>query len=249
MQILRKALLLLGVAAVLFAPRLGSAQSELWQKAVQIAARNQDWVPGEAYTRTEVMNKKGKLEHVEESELRILPDEQGQVRTEIVRVVKDGKDETAKARKKQRESEKKSSDRGGKHPFRTGRSPFLPEVQDSVQVQPLDSVAVIDSTRCAGFRFEEQVPGGRKIVGTAWLDVESGAPVVLEFEPRPFPKHVKAMRTRILYKSTGDGGWYPVEMVVSGEGGFLFVKKRFRSTIRLSKHWRVQEEADKGDSN
>lgn len=248
MQISRR-VFLWAVVAGLALPQVSAGQNDLWQRAVEIAARNQNWVPGEAYTRTEVMNKKGKLEHVEESQLRILPDENGQVRTEIVRVVKDGKDETAKAREKQREAEKKASDRGGKHPFRTGRSPFLPEVQDSVKVQPLDSVAVIDSIRCAGFRFEERVSRGRRIVGTAWLDAKSGAPVVLEFEPRPLPKHVKNMRTRIRYRCAPDGGWYPVEMVTTGEGGFLFVKKRFRNRIELSKHWRVKEEADKGNSD
>ena len=233
----------------LILPKVATSQYDLWHKAVEIAARNQDWVPGRACTRTEVLNKKGKVEHVEESELRIVPDENGRVKTEIVRVVKDGKDETAEARKKQREAEKRASDRGGKHPFRTGKSPFLPEMQDSVVVQPLDSVVVIDSVRCAGFRFEERVAPDRRIVGTAWLDVKSGAPIVLEFEPRPLPKHVKDMRTRIRYRRTPDGGWYPVEMVTTGEGGFLFVKKRFRNKVELSKHWRVKEEADKGNSN
>ena len=241
--------ILVWVAAVgLLVPRVSSAQPDLWQKAVQIAARNQNWVPGEAYTRTEVMNTKGKLEHVEESEFRILRRQGGEVKTEIVRVVRDGKDETAQARKKQQEAEKKNPDKAGGKTFRVGRSPFLPEVQDSVTVQPLDSTATIDGKRCAGFRFEELVPRGRKIVGTAWLDVQTGAPVLLEFEPRPLPKRVKKMRTQIRYRWTPEGDWYPVEMTMSGEGGFLFIKKRFRSVIRLSKHWRAEEER-KGDSN
>jgi hypothetical protein len=74
-------------------------------------------------------------------------------------------------------------------------------------------------------------------MGTAWLD-STGVPLEVEFTMNPLPKHVKKMRTVLRYDDSGPLGWLMVGASTEGEGGILFIKKRFRMRIEASEHWR-----------
>ena len=81
-------------------------------------------------------------------------------------------------------------------------------------------------------------------VGKAWLEENSGIPLKLEFSFEPLPKHVKRLWTIYLYETTASGDWFLQEITVQGQGGFLFIKKGFRSTTRFSDYRRRPQKED-----
>src|SRR2546422_155318 len=92
-------------------------QDLLWRKAVAVAAANADWVPGLVITRSEILHK-GESEGVHEMWQRSKLDQKGEVVTETVKILEDGKDVTKHEKKETNEKSgaKKSRSKGGGNP-------------------------------------------------------------------------------------------------------------------------------------
>jgi hypothetical protein len=74
----------------------------LWRKAVAVAASNVDWVPGLVITRSEVLHK-GEVVGVHEMWQRSELGPGGEVVTDTVKVLEDGKDVTKREKTKNKE--------------------------------------------------------------------------------------------------------------------------------------------------
>jgi hypothetical protein len=70
--------------------------------------------------------------------------------------------------------------------------------------------------------------------GMAWLEENSGMPLKLEFSLTPLPKRIRSLWTVYLYEVSQPDRWLLKQITISGEGGFLFIKKKFRSTTAFS---------------
>lgn len=70
---------------------------------------------------------------------------------------------------------------------------------------------------------------GRAARGVIEMDDE-GRPVRHRFEPAPLPRLVSVLATETRYVRLGDR-IVPVETETVGEGGFLFIRKRFRARM------------------
>jgi hypothetical protein len=67
--------------------------------------------------------------------------------------------------------------------------------------------------------------------GMVTLDPGDHLPVLHRFTPEPLPSLIRRLETSVRYRRL-DGLAIPEESLTEGEGGFLFIKKRFRITMR-----------------
>ncbi len=219
-------ILFVGVALYSF------ATDALWQQAVTVYEANDDWVPGRMLIRTEELAKDGSVKSVEEARVALSVNGNGEVESEYVSVTKNGKDVT--------ESRKRNPNRGdGGGGFGSQASPFDPELAQHVDARRVPGTQMIDGREVAEYRFSVAQEDEPDVTGTAWIDIETGVPHRVSSTVDPLPRFVSSLEIRIDYEYTGDGKWYPVEISFQGAGTVLFIKKAYRSTMRLSEHFRA----------
>ncbi len=239
------------LGALLFLPLVARSQTgDLWQKAVRMVAGSRTYVPCSVVSRFELLNGKGEVEHSREMHLKITFDDSGATRTEITKVLEDGQDVTEKAKEEQakREKEKRAASSSREEPFKLDLGPFDPDEQDRVQYEPLGESKELDGRECVGFHFVHDRGELGKVVGEAWLDRATGAPVKITFQQEPLPKRVKEMRTTVTYAPLEAGCWGPRELTVEGKAGFLFIKKSFRNVVQFG-DYRVSPDTAKAEND
>jgi len=217
---------------------------ELWQKALKLFSANKDWIPGTIIQRTELLTDQGKPESTHEIWIEYKKDDKDKITSEIVKVIKDGKDVTDEFKKEQNKKQKKK-DKEDSASFELNDNPFNPDLQKNVSIKATNETQRISGKNCACFEFSQKVEfrENDKILtvtnrGKAWLDKETGYPLKLEYTFDPLPKRMKSIWTIILYEITPEGNWYAKEMTMDGEAGFLFIKKKFHTLITFNNFWK-----------
>ncbi len=88
----------------------------------------------------------------------------------------------------------------------------------------------LEGKSCVRYHFEE-APGATDktdqgpVVGTAWIERETGLPVKVEYRPKKLPSRVSAYTMTILFQARPDGSVVPREAGLEMTGGFLFIKR------------------------
>jgi len=102
----------------------------------------------------------------------------------------------------------------------------------------------LDGHSCIIFRFEETPPpfvpsqGEKKdeigpLVGTAWLDGETGTPRKLVYRPKKMPKHVSVYELTVYFSVLPDSSTVPRALDMQMKAGFLWYKR----IVRLHKNF------------
>ena len=124
-------------------------------------------------------------------------------------------------------------------------SPFNPERQGAVSFSASGEKRLLFGHLCQRFDFTYQTTIVRKgekekltWSGMAWLEEGSGLPVKLEFSLAPLPSRIRSLWTIYLYETARPDQWVLSKVTISGHGGFLFIKKRFRTTTTFSDYRR-----------
>ena len=219
-------LALFGSRIFLFAAQ--ASKDPLWRKAVAVAAANADWVPGLIVTRSEVLHK-GEAVGVHEMWQRSRLGPKGEVVTETVRILEDGKDVTKP------EKTKSNAKRGA-----GGGNPFDADVQDQLSLKVMDQSRTIAGRNCVGYAFELRNTNGPVVRGTAWLDKESGVPSEIEnmtLDPLP-DKHLKNLTLTTHYVTTTNGTWLAKTITTTSTMSVMFIKADARTTTTFSEHWK-----------
>ena len=113
-------------------------------------------------------------------------------------------------------------------------SPFDPEKQAEVTITSAGSMALINSIVSQRFDFRQKLTDSKKIaVGTAWLDRITGAPIKVSYTLDPLPMFTESLSVSISYLYEDPATWYPETMEFSGVGGFLFIKKHFKTKMKF----------------
>jgi hypothetical protein len=235
----------------------GAGTLGLWQKALAVFQKNSDWVPGRMSILSEMLDRKGRPDSVTQLDFNIVLDGLGKARTELLQAVKNGKDVSAEMKKKL-ETSKAQDEKGAKkndtYTVSLADNPFNPDQQQKVTVAATHERQLLFGKICQGFDFSFQTEVVQKNkkekltwIGKAWLEESSGIPVKLEFSFEPLPKHVHSLWTIYLYETTAAGDWNLKEIKVQGQGGFLFIKKGFRSTTSFSEYRRQPPEGTTHD--
>ena len=232
--------------------RAATAAPELWRRAVAVFEANRHLLPGRVLASFAIVDDKGKPKRTSEREMRYALDARGEVQVELVRALDNGRDVTAKARSAFRpergDGDGQDARENGRASFSLADVPLAAEKQEQVEVLARPETAALYGMTCRRFDFSMRLPlaeSGRargksfSLRGMAWIDEAGGRPVKLEFAPDPLPSRVKSLWTVFTYGPGAGGEWLLKEIRSEGAGGFLFIKKRFRSRIELNDHFAV----------
>jgi hypothetical protein len=208
----------------------------LWAKAIGIASANSNWVPGLVIIRSEVLQG-GKSEGVHEVWQRSSSGEKGEVITQTVKVLEDGKDVTAREKKKiDTKADHKVTAKLGGHPFEL-------KVQERLILKPTQQTKVISNKTCVAYEFELRNTNGVVTRGVGWLEKETGWPAEIEnMTMSPLPdKHFKRMGITTRYEAGPEGRWQAKEVITTGTVSVMFIKADIRSTTTFSEYWKKKE--------
>lgn len=235
-------------------PTAGLNPSGLWQKAIDIFQKNNAWIPGKVTIFSEVLDRQGRSESMTKLYFKMIVDDKSEVRSELLQAFKDGKDISADMKKKlalREAQDKKVAKKKDTFSVSLADNPFNPDRQQDVTARAHAEKQLLFGTLCQRFDFSFKTEMVRKDkaekiswVGKAWLEENSGIPLKLEFSLEPLPKNVHSLWTIYLYDLTAAGDWVLKEIKVQGQGGFLFIKKGFRSTTRFSDYRRQPQKGD-----
>jgi hypothetical protein len=226
----------------------------LWQKALSNYQKNSDWYPEKIAVLSEVLDRHGQPDSVTQLFFTLSLDTKGRMRTELTRALKNGKDISEEMKKKveiRNPDETKAPKKEESVTVSFSDSPFNPDRQKSVTFHAGSEKQMLLGHLCQRFDFTYQTEIMRKgesekltWTGMAWLEENSGMPLKLEFSLTPLPKRIRSLWTIYLYEVSQPDKWILKKIMISGQGGFLFIKKRFRSTTTFSDYRRQPQKGD-----
>ena len=162
----------------------------------------------------------------------------GRMREELVSAHENGVDILEKQRKTE-----------SSHPARRGTAarwslddalappvPFLGEPPDHYRLVS-EATAGMAGARRVSYAPRRDFDDRRCAIGHVELDAGDGLPRRLVFTPIPLPKMIRALTTTVRYGRLASLA-VPESTESVGEGGFLFLKKRFRIRMRYH-HWNL----------
>ena len=231
------------LAQAAFPVETAAPDARIWEKAMLLAARNADWVPSDMYLRVEELNRYGSVKNLRETWTKLTLSDSGVIRTDLVKVLKNGEDMTEEAREKQRRKIRDADEE--KDSTVRVTTPFDPEVREDVTFSANGERRMISRFRCVGFDFIQAVkpPEGKpfSLRGKAWLEEGTGAPLLMTFTMEPLPLGVKRIENTVRFEFGGEDRWYPKSVETEGSAGFLFIKKSFRTRMEFSGYGRKEQ--------
>ncbi len=233
----------------LSAPPGGDGTHGLWRKATEIHRRNRDWYPERVVIISEVLNRRGEPSSLTEMLFRLRLDHLGRVQAELVRSLKNGEDTTKRTRSKvtiRSPEEGVDPEDDTAYSVSLTDSPFDAGRQGEVQAYATAERETLFGRPCRRFNFTYRTAIVRKGKveeltwrGMAWLEEASGVPVKLEFTLSPLPGLVRSLWSIYLYDIESPDRWVLKQVSMTGSGGFLFIRKSFRTTTTFSQYRRA----------
>lgn len=151
----------------------------------------------------------------------------------VLSYTENGEDKTDEARSKTAESEKKreAESKSGKPKKRDLRMPFLQSEQaryvfDQVEIDAVDPSRVRIS-------FVPKEKADDTIEGSAWVDTRTGTVISAGFKLSHTPAFIDYVHITIEFGTPTNLGPAPSRISVTGKGGLLFFRKRFRGEATL----------------
>jgi len=220
----------------------------LWQHALDIFRKNSDLYPEKIAILSEVLDRHDQPDSITQLFFTTSMDDKGQLRTELTRALKNGKDISEEMKIKMEIhnlNQDKAAAKEESLKVSLADSPFNPDRQQDVTSRPSDEKQMLFGHICRRFDFTYRTEIVRKgeaekliWTGIAWLEENSGIPIKLEFSLAPLPGRIHGLWTIYLYETSPPGRWFVKEIKIAGHGGFLFIKKKFRSTTTFSAYRR-----------
>jgi hypothetical protein len=236
-------------------PRLEGAHG-LWRKAIELHQRNRDWYPERVVILSEVLNRRGQPSSLTEMIFRLHLDARGRVQAELWRARKNGEDTTERTRAKvtiRSPEEGLDPEDDTAYSVSLSDSPFDAGRQAAVQAYATAERRMLFGRPCRRFNFSYRTAIVRKGKpeeltwrGMAWLDEASGVPVKLEFTFSPLPGLVRSLWSIYQYDTESPERWVLKKVSMTGHGGFLFIRKNFRTTTTFSQYRRARSASRPG---
>lgn len=208
----------------------GAPADPLWGRAVELTRASVGWMPGSASFLLQLVDDKGLPQDTWESWYTLGPGDSGSVTMEVVKASHNGNDTTAREQENQRKSRREPPTRWD--------NPFDPGMQGQVTAAPTGKTEQIDGRSCTLYDFTFRKDERSTLVGTAWVDTASGAPVQARYTASPLPRGVFSLTTTLRFAKGPTGEGFLQEALVEGVGGVLFIKRTFRSVVTVGAYWR-----------
>lgn len=181
---------------------------------------------------TEERDGKGRVTHTYER-VRRMREQDGEQTSELLRAVDDGQDVTARRRE---EAARRDAEGKGKQAEK-GVAFELPFTKENL---PRHRFTVLgrDAQDASKLRLGFEPAGERDptvMVGEALVDAASGRVLQLRFRPSKYPSmFIDRLDVQMDFREQPGVGAVVSRLVVDGEGGLLFFKKRGRSTVSFT---------------
>lgn len=228
------AVICLGLSAVLVAPATADAtERELWSKAVESFSLNDDWQAGRVEVSFVQYNRRNERISSYRSIMAVTVGTDGKLETTVLESYQDGDPDDAS-----RSGGPFGGDDNAFSVLQT--SPFDPAEQHRVRTRGTDALRTIDGRSTRAYEYTVRGDGKRSAVGTAWLDVNSGKPVLLEATIEPLPGYLESFDASQRY-SENDGKWTTESLDFTAEVKFLLIRRTIESSMRFSDYFRYRE--------
>ncbi len=229
----------------------------LWQKALDIFRKNSDWYPEKIAIFSEILNRHDRLDSVTQLFFTMRTDAAGRMHAELTRALKNGEDISEEMKKKVEIRGPHEARPPGKQDslnISLSDSPFNPDRQRNVSLRPSHERGVLFGHPCRRFDFTyyTEITRSGEVekltwTGMAWLEESSGMPLKLEFSLAPLPKRIHSLWTVYSYDVSQPDRWLLKQITITGHGGFLFIKKKFRSTTAFSDYRRQPQRRNENE--
>jgi hypothetical protein len=205
------------------------AQSELWDRAGQIADRGKDLLPGAMHSVMEELNPDGSLKSVLAMDVRYSYDAGGKRQTsEVVRAVRDGRDVTEEMRRDMAKGGRSGSSPGM---FGFNGSLFGAEARGKTKLLPGAAWTERGGRRTGVVPFELGMGALGRMQGTAEIDASSGIPSLVRASGS-FP-FVKDLAMTMDFLALPSGLFVLSRMEFSGAFTAVFARRGFRVVMEL----------------
>jgi hypothetical protein len=159
----------------------------------------------------------------------------GRVREILVSAREDGRDVTERERRKQDAAAADRQTSPSRWSLDEALAPPLPFLSS-----PVGTYRFTSGAGSIGNTLDYTPSGGasvRATSGSVVLDPSDGLPLQHRFVPRPLPRMIRSLVTVVHYQRIGTIA-VPVSTESVGEGGLLFIKRRFRVAMTY-RDWQV----------
>jgi len=210
---------------------------------VASAAESVGLYPSRVRVITRVYKSRNRLDSTSEVIYSVRRDSAGENHLEIVKVTEDGKDRTIEARKEEKkaERERKAKSQKGKKDDKSlsvslNFRPFSPTSQDKISIFRTGT-KMLKGRSAVIFDFTVKSSSADGVVkGKAWIDAVTGVPLKVVSSPDPLPKHVKSMRTTVIFRLNHDGRWVSDHSLIEARGSFLLISRDVVTRVTFSKY-------------
>ena len=216
-------------AILIFLLNLNSFSDELWEKAVKILEESSELVPEKMVVESIMTNMDGEVKNQFLATYKTFVNEKGEIKTEIIEVIRDGKDITKEYKEDLNQKEKsKKDEKKEKGSFSTDDfDVFHPKNQNKIKIQK-KGTEIISGIEYVLYDFSQKIDEKTYQKGIAYLNSQSGKPYKVIFSQEPLPKYTKEMKATLIYKEIEDGKVILSEMEFEGYGSFVFYKRKFK---------------------
>jgi len=231
-QVARGFAVALAAAAAVGVPRAASASApepDLMTRLADYAARLDSMRTHASYSvdgQLETLDRGGRPDSLKTMTARV--DADGTTsRLNVIRYTEDGEDKTDDAQKKAREREAKR-----KNEKKRIRLPILATEQPRYVFDQLE-VDAADPSRVK-IAFVPRAPEDDTIEGSAWVDARTGSLISVGFKLSRTSMFVDYVHFTVEFGESTRLGSAVSTVLVEGQGGILFFRKRFRGTAKVS---------------
>jgi len=160
----------------------------------------------------------------------------GDMRTDVLRYTEDGKDKTDEAKKKaqERDEERREKKRKGKEIKEEFKLPFAAGQQPKYDFFLAEADEVHPGRVRIRFAPKNGETAENLYVGEAWVDAKSATVLTMGFKPTKLPFLVSDVNVQLEFGAMTPIGPSVSTIALDGEGGLLFVRKRFRIRAKVA---------------
>ncbi|NBC30482.1 MAG: hypothetical protein GVY29_10910 [Spirochaetes bacterium] len=221
-----------------------AAQDQLWGRAITVYQENSDWHPRLITVTSKEYDGQGKLRHEELTVTRQFLTEEGELESELVSVIRDGKDITEERRKNPNAGRSFGPPTGSEDQAESSpdafvpvyRSVFSPQQQEHVEYARTDRSRTINGRRARAFTFVHEPNDDARAEGTVWIDEETAEPLLLESSLDPGMIFVQEFQYSHRYASEGDE-WRLRTMRFDVGAGLLMFRRDFDITMEFDEYF------------
>jgi hypothetical protein len=208
-------------------------EAELMRKLAVHAAHFEEMKTHASYAidgKLERLDGDGNADEVKQMQARVDADG-ARAKFKIIKYLEDGEDKTQEAREKQREREAEKKDPKQKRDY---KMPFFATEQarytfDQVETDKKDPSRV-------RITFVPKERADDTIEGSAWVDASAGTVISAGFKMSKTPAFVDYVHFQVEFGEATPLGPAVSKVHLTGRGGFLFFRKRFRAEATMREY-------------